>query len=154
MRAHRGRAWETRLALWHDAYRRERRALVFKTQPPAKLLNGRLVYTKKGAPDFVGTIADGRAIVLEAKSCERRRWPYSLLAPHQASALESAHLLGAISVIALRLGTEPWLIHWGRLRASYWAWREGGGPASLSVADLADLAEPIPADGWLSLVTG
>lgn len=148
----RGRAWEARLEVWHDAYRRERRAVVQKNEPKAKNIAGRIVYERKGAPDFDGTLAGGRAVVFDAKDCRASRWSLKGLALHQARDLEAHHLAGAVAFVALRFQGVGYVLPWARLGPVYWRWVEKKGPASLSGDDVRTLGIPMGPDGWLGVL--
>ena len=161
MRGNRGKAWETQLCVWHDAYRRDGRAYVVKTNPSVKILSAmgrdgtfRGAFGKAGPPDFIGTVK-GRTVVFDAKDTTKSRWPLSDLQRHQASDLEANHLNGGLSFVALRHQMVPYVVPWGPLGGRWLRWNQGHakrGEASLDRAWLDEVATRMVSDGWLSVV--
>ena len=148
----RGLAWELTLEQRHREYRRDRRAVIFRCHP-RRDRSGK--YLEDAPPDFLGALADGRAVALEAKDHAGARWPLSRLADHQARDLEAVHLAGGVAGVALRLGGSGWWLGWGDLRGPWQAWRGGErGPASVDGAWLREHAWPIVDGDWLTAVAG
>jgi recombination protein U len=148
--ANRGKGWEQQIRVWNDRYRKEGRAWVCRTSAGIKQIGpskgGRFqaCYAAEGPPDFVG-VADGRPVVFDAKDCTGRRWYLSQVKPHQARALEAAQKAGALAFVALRFGGDGWVLPWKALRP---LWLDKA-VASLTVADMNDLALVMDGQGWL-----
>jgi penicillin-binding protein-related factor A (putative recombinase) len=74
-----------------------------------------VVPEKKGGVDYVGHMADGRAVYVEAKRCTARLFPLSRVEPHQQQALERAMCGGALAILLLIYGPRrdvyavPWV---------------------------------------------
>lgn len=153
MRGNRGKAWEARLDYQHSIYRAERRAVVFKTHPPAAMRGGRLVYTTKGPPDYVGR-AGARPVCFDAKEAAGDRWSFSKLARHQAVALEAFSLdPDALVGICLRLKGPglTWWVDWSALGPVWWTWKESKTRevASLDLVWLGIRGRPLRGADWL-----
>lgn len=143
----RGLSWELQLAEVHKRYRRDRRAVMFKTEPR----RGRGgVFLEKAPPDFMGMVG-GTAAMFDAKdwTSSSARWPLSSIKPHQARDLEACHINGGIAFIALRFHGVGRLLMWSEVGPLYKAWRMKHGPASLSADKIADFPEIIEGD-WLA----
>lgn len=159
--ARRGRAWQGLLEHWHDEYRRDRRAVVWPTSPPVRVLsrvgaNGqfRACWAGDGPPDYVGFVAGGQGVLFDAKDCSLDAWPLRDLERHQARDLEAAHVAGHRAFVALRLGGEGWVLPWSSLGPRWWAWWEADrvrpGEASLTAADCDQLGHRMREPGdWL-----
>lgn len=105
-------------------------AFVEKTPEPMKPLRkpdrqGRFLacYTKAGQPDFKGTLADGRAVVFEAKHTDSDKIDQSRLTPEQVESLTLHHKLGAAAFIMVSVGLEnfyrvPWEV-WRDMKQIY-----------------------------------
>lgn len=145
-----GRSWEIALEAQHDRYRRDRLAVVWKTEP-RRDRTGR--YVEKAPPDFVGVLADGRGVCFDAKDCTRSRWPLSNVKPHQARDLEAVYLAGGVAFVALRMGSVGHFLPWGALRESYQAWRLGEGSASLGPRDIERIGREMDGADWLGVLT-
>lgn len=146
MRTNRGAGWEALLDAQHTEYRRDRRAVVHKTHPPAKLIRGRLVHTAKGAVDFIGCLEGGRAVALDAKEGRGGRWPFSSLKRHQAVDLEAWTDRGALAGIALRLLAGAWWVPWSALGPLWW---DKDGRRSVDVAWLDEHTYAMDGADWL-----
>ena len=71
-------------------------ALIEKTEVQTKMINGKMIYTKKGMPDFVGTIEGGKSIAFDAKSTKGKSFPIKniLSRVHQLQYLTRTERLG------------------------------------------------------------
>lgn len=159
----RGLSWELQLGAWHDAYRRDRRAFVVKTNPPVKLLSRvdrsgqfRACFAASGPPDFIGTLApSGTTVVFDAKETVKERWPLADLPRHQAVDLEACMMNGGVAFVALRIQDVGFVLPWERLGPIYKRWAlgdAGRGEASLSLEDVAEFGHRMTPDGWLDAV--
>lgn len=167
-----GVGWERTLEGWHDTYRRESAAVVFRTPPPVKVLGkvskaGRFAgcFGSDGPPDYAGVVAPrpGRAafpVCFDAKSSSTDRWPFASLARHQARDLEAWSHNGGYAFIALELGgaNADWVLPWSELGPRWWSWwevpeRARRGTASIGVEDLERWARRMPEHGdWLGAI--
>lgn len=122
-----GKPLELAIARAAKAYRREGRAYLQRQYPPVSVgPDGTLGYNDKAPIDFLG-VADGKAVAIEAKSCEGTSWPTSLLRDDQRDALDAFHKAGGSAQIALSFDkhAETYLVAWERLSAFLAApWRE------------------------------
>lgn len=154
----RGGAWETQLEHLHDRYRRDRRAVILRAHPAVKVLGQRGkaftgVWASDGPPDFIGALGDGRAVAFDAKDTHGARFPFSMLARHQARDLEAVHLAGGVAFIALRFGGQPYVLPWAELGPRYWRWTETkGAPASVTPSAWW-FPFDVAGDGWLPHVS-
>jgi recombination protein U len=144
-----GAAWEFQLERWALEYRAHG-VVVAKTSPEAKLIKGRMVYTRKGLPDFVGVMRGGRAIVFDAKEVSAGdRFPWSHLPVHQARELQMWHDLGALAFLAVRfksLGANC-ILPWGTAETTRY-FNEERGSFTRSVM------LPMTERGWLDWALG
>jgi penicillin-binding protein-related factor A (putative recombinase) len=169
--ANRGRDWELLIDGWHDRYRLEGRAVVYRTPPPTKVLSWidkgvfRACFLGLGPPDYAGVVARfgpsaaaARAVAFDAKDCGAARWKFEHLEPHQARDLDEWARLGGIAFIALRLAGRGWVLPWSELgpRWSSWSTMTGAavrGTASVGVEELQQWALPMPQPGdWLGAI--
>lgn len=127
----RGSALEVRLAAQHVVYLERGVARVHKTYAEARNVNGRIVYSAKGPPDFIGTIGGGRSVVFDAKESTRSpKFRLALVPQHQAKDLEAHARLGALVFIVASTTAGTWMLPWwptvlaGKRRAgigeAYW----------------------------------
>ena len=74
-------------------------AWIEKQEVQKKYVNGRLAYTKKGAPDFMGTVSGGRSVAFDCKSTKGKNLPLKNIMdrPHQLQQLTKQHKLGGIA---------------------------------------------------------
>ena len=74
-------------------------AWIEKQEVQKKIVRGQTVYTKKGAPDFMGVVSGGRAVVFDCKSTRGKTLPLKniLDRPHQLQQLSKTHELGGIA---------------------------------------------------------
>lgn len=56
---------------------------------------------EKTGPDWVGHLANGRAVLVEVKSAlgENKAWDFKSLKPHQKQALKQCHLAGGVAMV-------------------------------------------------------
>ncbi len=78
-----------------------------------------------GPPDFTACVG-GRSVLFDAKSIEGGTWPVSLIAGHQAVALDRHLAAGGVSAIFLRLRSQSdpvdrWL-PWAVVGPVFWRW--------------------------------
>lgn len=159
-RANRGRAWEATLTLQHDAYRRDRAAVIFRCHPQvtveSELRGGKFrgFFAGDGPPDFTGYLCDtGRAVCFDAKSAAGPRFELKNIKRHQARDLTAIGPLG-LAFIALRMGRAEWVLPWEQLGPLWWRWHDGDaahGEASLSHDDCGRIGWRMPRPGdWLA----
>jgi len=90
----------------------------------------------KADGDFSGTTPDGRAVLVEAKEVTSEpRFPLKMVKPHQLRGLVDVGRAGGVAVAIVRVEAVTWALRWDALQGAMVAW-VGGGPASLSPADL------------------
>lgn len=143
----RSRAWEFQLERWHAQYNREGRALVARVHPPAKLVRGHLVYSAKGAPDFMGVLSGGRALVMDAKSVLGASLPFSNIAAHQAAFFSRTTDRGGCAFVCVKFGHGFGWLPWPLIQPRYQTWCRGdGAPASIKGQEFFAIGE----DGWLT----
>lgn len=105
--ANKGQAFEKLLIHSAAAYRRKNQAAIDKipTSWIVQRAGKRIISAfpeKKSGVDFLGIVANGRPIAIEAKSTnERTRLPLALIEPHQAEFLQQFHMLGGISFVLI-----------------------------------------------------
>jgi recombination protein U len=161
--ANRGVGWERLIEGFHDDYRRNRQAVVFRTPPPVKVIgrvsaegNFRGCWRSEGPPDYAGVVCPiSMAVAFDAKDCEAARWGFGGLERHQARDLEAWSGAGGYAFIALRLGPTGWVLPWSELGPVWWAWHERTGRAARGDGSLDSagcvrigLRMPTPGD-WL-----
>lgn len=117
-----GSCWETMIDAACEYYSRIGLAEIEKTPEPMKPIGkpnskGQFLayYTKKGQPDYKGTIKGGRAIVFEAKHTNTDRMQQSVITDEQEKRLNSHFSLGAdcfilVSFKLRRYYKIPWAI--------------------------------------------
>lgn len=151
----RGLAWEVILERWHDAYRRDRRAVVLRCHPGVKMLAPpdkggvfRAAFSGEGPPDFVGVVA-GRGLVFDAKSTQAAKWPLAKLKDHQARDLSAWVANGGLAGLAVLIREQAVWFDWAVVGAAWWAWRRGeGGAASWG----AEMGKTFGDGGWIDVV--
>lgn len=94
-----GKRLETMIESANISYFFRDMAWIEKQEVQKKYVNGRLAYTKKGAPDFMGVVAGGRAIGFDCKSTKGKNLPLKNIMdrPHQLQQLTKMHKLGGIA---------------------------------------------------------
>lgn len=96
-----GRAFEERIDLTFEFYRKRGVALIDKTPEPTKIIKkeegGKFlgVYTKKGQPDYKGILPGGKAVIFEAKFTATDKLHYSMVTDAQIEYMAQATALGA-----------------------------------------------------------
>ena len=139
----RGKSWETKLEVWHDGYRRDGRAVVWKTHPGVTVVRGKAVFTSAGPPDFIG-VSGERSFVFDAKETAKDVLYCSQLKRHQAMDLEATVKHGGSAFLCVRANGRqcviPW---WPDVSARYW-----GDAKTFDMARAWDFGD----DGWLDLV--
>lgn len=155
-----GRTWEAQLNDLHELYRKQGIALVFRS-PPEVQITGRSAsgirghLTGKGPPDYVG-VAGPLALMAEAKTTAERRWPLSMVQPHQAQRMTEWEAQDrrnvAVVLVWMREPNVRAVLPWEDLRNRWEAWRDGRaaiGEASLTAEQVARLGLPFGPCGWL-----
>ena len=94
-----GKRLETLIESANISYYFQDLAWIEKQEVQKKYVNGRLAYTKKGAPDFMGVVAGGRAVCFDCKSTKGKNLPLKniMKRPHQLQQLTKTHKLGGIA---------------------------------------------------------
>lgn len=150
-----GASLEAWLAAAHDAMRAEGVADVAKVGPPTEptRIGRRILYRATGAapPDYLGTLAGGRAVAVEAKRragrLRRDRWRVvdgrrvedrDGIEDHQREALAAWERLGAVALVVVEFrrakATTRHAVPWAALEA---AWVERDGVRSVGPHELA-----------------
>lgn len=135
--ANRGSALEDLLARQHALYEARGVAWVRKHPTPwtptrrgGKVVGGRP--TGFATADFLGVLAGGRGVALEAKECGAPSFPWSRIPPQQRGCLDAYQDAGAVAAVVLWWGPDPkapaqsprrarderWAVPWSRCRAS------------------------------------
>lgn len=100
-------------------YRETGKANVYKMPEPFRVLKkdhknhtfvGR--FTKKAQPDFIGTLADGRTIVFEAKHTTHDRINQNVLTKEQGNSLEIYDSLGAMVGVCVGMDNQFYFVPW------------------------------------------
>jgi penicillin-binding protein-related factor A (putative recombinase) len=156
-----GVGWEEVLQAWHDRYRAEGRAVVFRTPPPVQLLSRiapggefRARFKGKGPPDYAG-VALGVPVSFEAKDCSSGEWAFGGLELHQAEAFDDWWRSGGTAFVAIRFGRRAFVLPWDRLGPVWRAWhtrvgRAKAGEGKLLPTRCAELGFLMPHPGdWL-----
>lgn len=139
----RGQGWEELHKTWHDAYRRDRIALVVRTQPDMRM-TGRntAVVFGKGPPDYCG-MALGRPVLFDAKDASKDRLYASQVPQHQASYLEACMVQGGWAFLSVRLSGRQLVVPWHGVADAYWG--------KAKVLPL-DVAVEFGGGGWIEVV--
>jgi len=168
----RGDQWEEALSDYHDLLARAGKAHIQRVPTPVTVLGpvkpdarGRrsfpACFAARAGVDFVGVLAGGRAVYLEAKTCSTERWSFAaaLGAPTQSrvegpewESLARCQRLGGLALVVL---------DWSSAGAGYWAvdfsaleTLRAHDAASVGQTTLAGLpstmARPIQGAQWLS----
>ena len=157
-----GRAWENALRIWHDRYRAQRLAAVWRT--PNEVIpmggpNARGVFPARfggdGPPDFMG-VRQGRSLMFDAKDTEGRAWSFSDLELHQAMDLEAHQVNGGLAFLVVRTSAGSFVATWSRLGPRWWAWHETAGRAAKGTASITvdddDVIPMVEPGDWLSVL--
>lgn len=103
--ANKGKSFENMLIHSAAAYRKKNQAAIDKI-PTSWIVQraGKKIISafpeKKSGVDFMGIVANGRPIAIEAKSTnERTRLPLDVIEPHQLAFLDQFHQLGGIAFV-------------------------------------------------------
>ena len=107
-----GDAFESFLEIHHSyALRLGILAHIEHNQPEAKMIHGRLIYTRQGVADYTGTLMNkvGSTLAVEAKSTSGKRLAKSVIQPRQASHLDAVAKAGgfALLLVEFRHGPVP-----------------------------------------------
>lgn len=82
-------------------------AFVEKTEPHAKMINGRLVYVSKGVADYTGCLVGGKCLAVEAKSTGDNRLMRSVVDVKQARHLDAVAVAGGLSLLLVEFKLDP-----------------------------------------------
>lgn len=98
-KANLGRRFETLIENANKQYAHAGQALIEKQEVANKFVHGKMIYSSKAAPDFMGAIKGGRAIVFDAKSTKGQSFPLLNITRrmHQLDFLTRMEKLGAIA---------------------------------------------------------
>ena len=128
-----GEAWERELERYHQVLTASGKAWLTKVPTPVAVMGptrtdarGRTAfpacYSARASVDFVGLLAGGNAVAVEAKATRAPRWHFAqqLGAPTlgkpagvEWSALERVHHMGGLAVVVLDWGTHgTWVCTW------------------------------------------
>lgn len=148
LHANKGKQWEGLVASLLYELTRHGHGYWYRIPEPVRQLSRiergtfRAVYESQAQPDF-GGIYKGRAVLLDAKDSGKARMPLASIPPQQAEALQGCAEAGGLSLVALRLQGDPWLLPWEDGIADRWfRWnatraRAARGTASISAEDCA-----------------
>lgn len=167
----RGDQWERELSLYHERLAIAGKAHIQRVPTPVTVLGavssdarGRrafpAVFASRAGVDFVGLLAGGRAVYLEAKTCSTERWDFSaaLGAPTQSrvsgpewESLARCRALGGLALVVLdwsSAGAGFWSVDFSALELL-----RDRGAASVGQTTLAGLPEtmarPIQGAQWM-----
>lgn len=131
-----GEAWERELGRYHDQLSASGKAWLTKVPTPVAVMGptrndarGRTTfpacYSARASVDFVGVLAGGNAVAVEAKATRHPRWHFGqqLQAPTvgkpagiEWTTLERMHHMGGLAVVVLDWGTHgTWACLWDAL---------------------------------------
>lgn len=98
-KANLGKYFEQKIESANRQYRIQGIAAIEKQEIQTKFINGQMIYTKKGPPDFMGVLDGGKAVIFEAKSTRGKSLPLKNLDSrlHQFQFLKEAEQMGAIA---------------------------------------------------------
>lgn len=98
-KANLGKKFETLIENANKQYKFAGLALIEKQEVANKFINGKMIYSNKAAPDFMGAVKGGRAIVFDAKSTKGQSFPLANITRrmHQLDFLKGMEQLGAYS---------------------------------------------------------
>lgn len=150
-----GEALQDALAAQHGAYLRAGLCDVRAVPTPVKVMgptrpDGRgrttfaATFAAKTHVDFMGTLADGRAVLIEAKSRAGDRLALADVAPQQVDALRWADAHGAVALLVVRLGGAVWCV------PAQCLW--GDGPRTWAAAHLDARGTRLRGVDWLGCV--
>ena len=128
----RGSQWEDALSDYHDLLSRANKAHIQQVPTPVTVLGavkpdarGRrsfpACFAARSGVDFVGVLAGGRSVYLEAKTCSTERWEFAaaLVAPTASrvpgpewESLTRCRALGGLALV---------LLDWSSAGAGFWA---------------------------------
>ena len=168
----RGDQWEEALSDYHDLLSRANKAHIQRVPTPVTVLGavkpdarGRrsfpACFASRAGVDFVGVLAGGRSVYLEAKTCSTERWSFAAaLGAPTASRVSGPEWESLIRCQALG-GLALIVLDWSSAGAGYWAvdfsaleTLRAHDAASIGQTTLAGLpstmARPIQGAQWLS----
>jgi len=161
----RGSQWEQVIDAYHDHLRAAGKAWLVQVPTEARVMGptgmdarGRTTFpatwAARASVDFVGVVAGGRAVAVEAKTCTTERWWFSEALGGPTSGkpagvewetLDAVDQLGGLALVLLDWRGSQWCVEFGVLRL----WREAG-KASVTETELAPRARLLRGAQWLS----
>lgn len=98
-KANLGKHFEQRIMNANRSYLLQGQAVIEKMEVANKFVGGKMIYTDKGPPDFMGAMKGGQAIVFDAKSTKGQSFPLANITRrrHQLTFLERMAKLGALA---------------------------------------------------------
>jgi len=141
----RGKAWETRLDVWHRQYREQRLGCMMHQHPAVGVgAGGKVFFSDKGPPDYIGWTVKGN-FIFDAKEVAEGKLLYcSLLKRHQAEYLETyAAAPGWRAGIMAKLGQRMYWLDWTLIGDGYW-----NGDSSFDVSKGLEFGK----NGWLEVM--
>jgi hypothetical protein len=160
-----GEAWERTLEAYHGILSSTGKAWLTKVPTPVAVMGptrtdarGRTAFpacwSARASVDFVGLLAGGGGVALEAKATRAPRWHYAqhLGAPTMGkpagvewTALERVHRMGGLAVVVLDWGTHgTWACLWDALGEA-----KERGKASAAPEDMPLLGARMAGAAWL-----
>ena len=164
-----GEAWERELERYHQVLTASGKAWLVKVPTPVAVMGptrtvarGRTAfpacYSARASVDFVGLLAGGNAVAVEAKATRAPRWHFAqqLGAPTlgkpagvEWSALERVHHMGGLAVVVLDWGTHgTWVCTWMALKEVH-----GLGKSSAAPTEMPTLGARMHGAAWLDALT-
>lgn len=156
-----GQSWETQLEQLHNLYLRTRQAVVFRspievkiTRRTARGVRGHL--TGKGPPDYTGVVGP-LAVLAEAKTSAKTRWPMEKLQVHQAERMtqweDQDPRNVAMILLWMRQQNTRLILPWEDFRDRWWRWHDHDqgvrGKASLTLEQLDAIGIRFDSTGWI-----
>ena len=125
-----GRQFESLIVTANLQYKERGLAWIEKQEIEKKLQRGKMIYTKKGAPDFLGSIKGGRAVSFDCKSTAENRLPLKMITdkPHQLDKLQTLERLGGLAfyLVEFKAANKYFILPLDQVRAAIDRQRKGG----------------------------
>jgi recombination protein U len=98
-KANLGKRFESLIETTNRQYNITGKAVIEKMEVGNKFIDGQMIYSSKGPPDFMGAMTGGRAVVFDAKSTKGKSLPLVNITrrDHQLNFLEKMDALGALA---------------------------------------------------------
>lgn len=163
-----GEAWEREVERYHEVLLASRLAWLTKVPTPVSVLGptrtdarGRTqfpaCYSARASVDFLGVLAGGNAVAVEAKATRAPRWHWAqqLFAPTASkvagvewSTLERVHQFGGLALVVLDWGSHgKWVFFFDALREA-----KERGKASCAPEELRSLGAQMQGAAWLHAI--